>query len=1063
MGMKLYQPLLFVGLGGTGCDVGAELERLLREELCGPDGSAFKHEHHRESMQPYQLPSCVQFVYADVNQTELDRLPRRVVPGPEHEQTARATASYVTGLVPTVASYPDLAVRLRLEAAPFVTGWLPPAGADEPRVGPLSKGAGQFPTVGRAALFGTFQDEGILPAVRNIRNAVGKLAGSAADLSALNGKAMQIRGVDVFIAFSVAGGTGTGIFYDYLHLIADEMRRSQIGGVKIYPLVLMPSAFPEGNGGGKAAELNAGRAMLDLFRLVDQQNGGAARTTLRGSLDQDMDDKEEVAVNYPGHNRIVIKTGTVQTGFLFSRPEGATRPDMHRSIASLVMSLAGTEMLDGDAGSTGQVYQSFADRFINKAGDRQQVADNMIGNRGVSTALVATLSVPIDDIAEILGARLLSEAISQISAPDAKLEQTKPDMEDFLTQAGVHKVLRRPGVPITEPPAVRGARDVSAALRDRNEAMVVGIGVLKGQLDREVPEIVKGFTPSAAARQLLGRMNVFQLERVVFGHHGFGDMVQQGGAAQLLSRRRAAPAAPQGYGPVPPEPPKLKDRVFLFFFRKKVEFNDEAVVVARNQQNTWYQWQTEVTWAHAWSPFTVRWQNPLDELQRHLSGLTRSLADFARSNEADFGRRSAELYRERVGVSSLLPPGSGGLDHFYHQVVRRMKDQLARDGVLSPNPPDAELLKALIGPNTWQEAFRFSVEQSPERAVSYLRETVKTAVKTFLRATYPGQQPILPRLHDLLAEAAGQRSHGAQDIPRDYLDEIGGKLAGLLSATFRPQGTRELSVLISYPADAVQNTTVEEYLKSTINLPADPGTTVEYRRTDSESVSVVLFRSSMGITEVDEVKHVLRRWAQTVSRPHDGELLRWRQRTGYDFGYLATREAHREEILHRLLCVLWNGHATIEGTETSPGRVNFELNGVTMTLPLTPLLRASSWASLLTAYEVWALEDDDLHRRFCAVLRSALPDGLDASPVSPSALYLEVIGLANDQVKILDEMISKQGADAQPRVLQMRDFWKVTLRAALDRKFIGRQTMAAPTLRALQAEITGETVTGTGE
>jgi hypothetical protein len=33
--MKLHQPVIFVGLGGTGCVIGVELERRLRENLCG--------------------------------------------------------------------------------------------------------------------------------------------------------------------------------------------------------------------------------------------------------------------------------------------------------------------------------------------------------------------------------------------------------------------------------------------------------------------------------------------------------------------------------------------------------------------------------------------------------------------------------------------------------------------------------------------------------------------------------------------------------------------------------------------------------------------------------------------------------------------------------------------------------------------------------------------------------------------------------------------------------------------------------------------------------------------
>src|ERR1700678_3466102 len=114
--------------------------------------------------------------------------------------------------------------------------------------------------------------------------------------------------------------------------------------VKIYPLVLMPSALAEGLGGGRAAQLNGGRALLDLFRLVDHQNGADAELMLRGTTDRRPASEDEVAVTYPDGSRLVMTPGTMQTGFLFSQPAGASREDMHRSIASLVLSLAGTEM-----------------------------------------------------------------------------------------------------------------------------------------------------------------------------------------------------------------------------------------------------------------------------------------------------------------------------------------------------------------------------------------------------------------------------------------------------------------------------------------------------------------------------------------------------------------------------------------------------------------------------------------------------------------------------------------------------------------------------------------------
>src|SRR5580704_15799138 len=371
MAMNLYQPVLFVGLGGTGCDIGAELEIRLREEICGPDGNQFRHNNRTGAdMLPYQLPSCLQFVYADMNQAALAGMPRRVVPSPRHAPAVLQTAHYVQDLVPQVDSYPELARNLRLEARQVTASWLPPE-RGEPRVNPLYRGTGQFPTIGRAALFGTLLED-VNPVVRDLHAAIGKLAGSGPELRALGGQ--PPRGVDVFVAFSVAGGTGSGIFYDYLHLIGDMFRPDGHLRVQIYPLVLMPSAFAPGLGGGRNAELNSGRALLDLFRLVDQQNGADARRELHSSHDQGRPvDPEEQAVRHPKNTHIVLRPGIVQTGFLFSRPHGATREDMHRSIVSLVMSLVGTGMTQDD-NRPGEMHQSFADSFVNMAAQRQITA-----------------------------------------------------------------------------------------------------------------------------------------------------------------------------------------------------------------------------------------------------------------------------------------------------------------------------------------------------------------------------------------------------------------------------------------------------------------------------------------------------------------------------------------------------------------------------------------------------------------------------------------------------------------------------------------------------------------
>jgi len=1035
--------MLFVGLGGTGCQVGAELERQMRDAICGPDGNDFRMRAGKESMLAYQLPSCVQFIYADLDQAELKRLPGRVVPGPEHVPAVPLTAQYVTGLVPDVATYPELAMRLRLRAHQVIEGWLPPQSHDEPKVNLLSRGTGQFPTIGRAALFGTFLDDNP-PAIREIENAVGRLAKSGADLNAMGG--MRPWGVDVFVAFSVTGGTGAGIFYDYLHFIARTVERSSALRLQIYPLVLMPSAFAEGSGGGREAELNAGRALLDLFRLVDQ-NHAAAPLALQALSDRPTADEDEVAVVYPGNQRLVIRPGRMQTGFLFSQPPGAARKDMYRSMASLVMTMVGTEMSEDDH-QFGDQPMSFAERFVSDAPDRAEAAEDGIGNRGVSTVTVASLTVPVDELSGIVGARLLREAIVEMSVPDGRVESNRDEIEEFLIKAGVYPAVRQQVGAHAEPEPGHGARYVMAALNDRRESMHLGIDSLRAQLDHDVPVLASRFDPRHAVTELLGTLDPFRVRRVVFGHERLGDAVEQGGASEVLRRRRSAPVAPPGLSVTPPEIPGFRDRL-----ARRVRWSDEIVVAARNQQNLWYEWQTRATWASFWDSYARLWLRPLERVDRELAALTDALTAFADQDVSDFGTRSAALYRKRVGVSYLLPPGGGQLEAFYERAVRKLREQRAEEGLVDVNAPVAVLLGALLGEKAWSEAFRISLEQSPEYAVSTLREQVRIEIKRFLREEPPGGQPIVPGVHDLLAQAGG---HGPKAVGRanadpDYGREFAGGLAGMLPANFSPQGSRPLKALISYPADA-RNSRIENYLMGAIKLPAGQ-VTADWRPARADAITVVLYRTSMGITEVPEVRHTLRRWAGALASPGPRDLLRWRQRTGYNFGYLVTREVDRVELLHWMLCALWNGKVTVIGSAESPERINVWLPGdATIALPLTPLLNASSWGSLLRAYELWALDDDQLHREFRTKLVQGLPDGLTGNPSPPAEVYQVLRKIMAQQVSLLDKMLEKQSADQQSRAAQMRGFWAVTLPAALDREFIGVQAPAARNLRELEMQ-----------
>jgi hypothetical protein len=1031
--MKIYQPMLYVGLGGTGCQIGTELERRMREELCGPDGRKLMQTLGADNYLPFQLPSCLQFAYADLNEEELTRVRRRVVPSEEHMPAADRTQHLVHSLVPAHDSYPEVALSLRINAGQYVQDWLPPS-TGEPRVAPLIKGAGQLPTVGRAALFETMR-HGIGTAQQPILDAVGKIMNSGEALRAVGGKFG--RSCDVFVAFSVAGGTGCGIFYDYLHLIADAFDRTGIKA-QIYPLVLMPSAFADGMGGGRRAELNAGRALLDLFRLVDDQNGQAAVPELSGhGLDGSF------AVNYPSDGQLRMRAATMQTAFLISRSAGVDRDDLHRSLVSLMLSMVGTAQAGSDNRSkTGErAYQSFADDFVNRGVEREIGADSGVGSRGVSTGLVASVTVPVDDLADIITSRLLTEAVDEMAA--GSVGETNRDLIYKCFSAGNLDALRqRAAVDIDDPPPARGTDAVLRALRDRVRTMEAGIVSLEQRLSTQMPGIANGFDQRRAAEHLLGEVDVFRLRRIIDGDPNLRDPADQAGFARLLEGRRNEPAPPAGLTMAPPQPDEIKGKML-----RSVRSTDPAVANARKTQDSWYEWRTHRAWNAAWNDNTPKWDRKLKAMQTELRGVTDVFREFARMERARFSKRVQELYRPRIGVSYLLPPLGTNLELFYQNTVQRFIAFFVAADRLRPAASPAMVVDAVIGAEGWRTAYKAGCERGPSHALSLIRDKLKQEVKRIFlyRGDAGDLVPLLPPLADLLAASVNKPGVVVGD---EDLTQFRGKLAGLVPGGFEPQGSGPMKVLISYAAPG-EDKEIEQLLKVELHLPRGAGVSTEFRPVDHESIVVVLFRTSMGVTEVTELRQVLRHWADAVHHEQPQDFLKWRQRLGHDFGYLMTTEEHRVRILHHLLCALWNGQVSVvNGNAGSPERVRIqpdERDGLPMIFDLQPFGQTSSWGSLVRAYEEWTLADDrQIRRDVCAKLMTTVPHKIESTPDGPHKLYQVFLGMAAEQ----DELLARM--KPSPRVEMLRTLWGRTLPAALDMKFERVNNPVYYTLRELE-------------
>jgi hypothetical protein len=1016
---KIHQPMLFVGLGGTGCKVGAELEKRLREGLCGPDGTALQSRMRDRGLLPYQLPSCTQFVYADLSSVELQRVRREVVPGREHDQAAQKTMRLITDLVPAgLGNSAEVAQSLRINLDEETIGWLPSRDTD-PRVGPLLRGAGQLPTVGRAVLFETLRRNRDT-ALSGLREALSDINKSAGDLMAISGRAQRLDTILVFVVFSVAGGTGSGIFYDYLHLIGDMMVR---GGkrAEIYPLVLMPSAFDEVQGGGRPAELNAGSSLIELFRLVDDQNAQGSITTYEAHSAH-----RTVSVRYPASEVVQLPPSMIQTAFLFGRPVGGVRrDDLHRSMVSLMDSLISAEPPDEQTTPGMKTsYPTFADDFINRAVERNPMSDTGVGRRGVTTSAVAALTTPLLEITDIVSGHLLAKAVDELLKPPGAAETNKAYIRNFIAAAGLDTMLEAKPTRIPPHQNPAGYQAVLNTLTERANAMAANIERGQESLAGPIADKAQKIQPVTATRVLLRDLDLFRARRVLFGHPDLPDPLDRGGFRSLLENWTSPPAAPGGLNAAGPPMPENLRRGFV----QRLRITDPAVQQVIRRQDSWYAWQTRRLYNAAWNDSRRLWERPWQGYIDELNAVHEQFITHAGEDRQQFDARCKDLYKPRVGVAYLLPAEDRGLEGFYRTVLDRMKQQYAQQ--LPPNPHEGHLLNALLGGDGWLATYEAG-RRDPLAAVGYVRQRIKQAVTEQLRPPGGERPALIPRMEDLLSSAALGRSRFVTD---EDLNRFRQKLAELVPGGFAPDGRAPFKTLFTYPA-AQENPDIERYLRQEVPLPTDMQAEPEFRAVPGESMMVVLLRSSMGITEVPEVRRVIKLWADAQRSPRPHDYLTWRRRLKPDNGYRLMGREDRRYVLHHLLCAAWDGRVEITGEASSPELIEIRIgagDASTMTLHLAALGALSSWASVLQAYEQWILNDDDPGRRdLAAKLMSHSPRDADRTPRRPEPEFLTLVDLAEQETKKLKEAEESRVLSRDPQLAVVREFWLETMPAAL--------------------------------
>jgi hypothetical protein len=564
-------------------------------------------------------------------------------------------------------------------------------------------------------------------------------------------------------------------------------------------------------------------------------------------------------------------------------------------------------------------------------------------------------------------------------------------------------------------------------LRDRGERMQRNLLALSRRIESdEIRKLAQfDYKPGLEAVLDMAGADPFRALRAVRGDERLKGVSREG-VRGFLRERATEPRPPYpGLTEAAPDIQIARDRLFGLL---RVNPGDTSIQEAIKTQDAWFEWRQRCLWARHWSAFRPLWNKTLAQLDRAADLLPAALKSFATNEVRNFSAKGAALYAERGAISYLLPDGGPekDLSRFYEQVRGRLLAQLD----LPTGAGEGEIVDRIVGAaNGWSAALTQAFRTTPDDGVNHVRGLVRgRVVQLITEQPADGTEVLVPSLRAKLIAA-----------PQDPTSDLHGLLAGLVPRGFVPDGRGRLKVLISYPAEN-RNEAIEQFLSNALpNVSRQAGCI--YAPNRAESLVVVMFRTDMGLDEVGEVRRIVNLWADASARPQREDNLPWRQRLGYATRSLQTAVPARARILQSLLASIYEGLVEIDGPVDSPQNVrilpNREKGVQAVDLALTAVGTASSWGSIVDAYERFAITDSDAKRRACEAVTNRRPEWVSGTAPPPSSIYLALHKVADQQPTVLRSLLDKVPEGAKPTITHLLSFWEQVYPAALDYPFEG--------------------------
>ena len=1019
----IRQRFLYIGIGGSGLDIGRELSDALTKEICGLDGRRLvARSGSFAGFDRGQLPGFIQSLYLDFSSSALDEIKT-------HLKGKNATAA--TNIMPPHNSYIEACRYLKNNTVPGVDEWIPPE-TESVNVAPLKSGAGQYPNVGRVAMMAAMRSSGYAQTIgQQLGGAIDRLGQSLGQLTSYAGDVAHANSVAVYIGFSLSGGTGCGIFYDVIHLLYNELvTKMPEVSCTIMPIIIMPSLF-DGTLSGvnkRNAQLNAAIALLDLSRLMDLFNSPdpalalERRVTYPWTSTDSASQYKQIDLNaQTGHTSVKVAT-------LVGKGGGLERKDVYRSIASAIVSQV----------STVAEYEQQTMGFIDKLVNDNEIRDphhTLLGRKNIMPTVSASLTLPSERLTDLISRKILADGLSAQFAALPNRALTEEDAKVFLSGSGQADLVKprtfeaEVGLTIKLPP-VAGQR--KRAFDQSKVKLNSAIASAKAQILKKIRSRIfeiKEFKVYDGIKFTLGSLSDRTLPEAI--------QIGRKSASMLSSPGTSAP------------PAKLsvkENRAWSVIFNRRPNAGDlqrwldaQRKLFTADIQNEWW-----TLWANSKS----QWDSSVEEGSKVFNLLDDVLKKLAEDAEDALKREVVQLQQPSLGVVEFLPSDAGDMGQTVELMVREVKAKLrARLNLIVED--DASLVSALMRrdeQNYWNTALTVMERTSDKgRFVETLLDPVREEVQTQLAE-------ILPSLGDLLKRLA---EADAGSLPQD-LDQLRATLAALLPNGVIPniEGGKP-RVLVTYPGNRdlsvqtmIQNFVFQDRFSGHADIAKDIFQWAA--NPDGNSLTATINVVGQGLLDSAEVRELMSLWISANEQSAMTDRLHWRQRVGYRNLRDLTDNAGRRLILRHFLGALYDGHISIiAGDLNSPEvlRIRKESTDAYMDVRLTSVHGASPWASLFTSFEKAVVQsgtgsDADVpnvikwfgtYSPKClkAVEDFTKPDNIGA--IAPSALFEEFMCIVESRVSkpAISEISAGLAEDAILYHRAVHKFWERDVPEAL--------------------------------